>query len=117
MSEYEKIALSKDLVRRIRGLRQAPKSTRVGVAIETLDEGRRKGIANLMTYKGILKVFRLLRIRFEVDVELNLYVPGRQRVPQAAIVVPHAVPRKPGLAATGETSNADAAQHLKWWSR
>lgn len=108
MSEYEKIALSKDLVRRIRGLRQAPKSTRIGVAIETLDEGRRQGIASLMTYKGVLKVFRLLRMRFEVDVELNLYVPGRQRVPQAAIVS-HADPRKPGLAATGETSNADAA--------
>lgn len=56
MSEYERERLSKDLVRRIRGLSKAPKSTKVGIAIKMLDEGRRQGVINLRIYRAVLKV-------------------------------------------------------------
>eukprot|EP00903_Cladosiphon_okamuranus_P014057 g13065.t2 len=55
LSEYERVALSKDLVLRISGLANAPKSTKVGFAIEMLDEGRRKGVTNLRIYQSVLK--------------------------------------------------------------
>eukprot|EP00752_Nemacystus_decipiens_P008840 g7889.t1 len=55
MSEYERTALSKDLFRRIKGLAKAPKTTKVGIAIKILDEGRQRGVKSLTIYRAVLK--------------------------------------------------------------
>ena len=71
LSDYELNALSKDFCLRIKGLTKARKATKVGVAIEILDEGRRRGVANLAIYRAVLKVLcRLLSVTpGEVGVE------------------------------------------------
>jgi len=56
LSGQERARISKDLVSRIRSLSRAKKSTKVGVAIEILDEGRRQGVKSLLIYRAVLKV-------------------------------------------------------------
>lgn len=71
LSEYERSTLSKDLVRRIKGLSKAHKSTKVAVAIKILDEGRRQGVTGLIIYRAVLKVFGVSGTLSEENVKLS----------------------------------------------
>ncbi|CAM9868730.1 unnamed protein product [Pylaiella littoralis] len=55
LSDYERVNLSKNLVRRIKDLRNANKLTKVGRAIEILNEGRRQGTKDLLVYEAVLQ--------------------------------------------------------------
>lgn len=56
LSDYERESLSKELTRRIKALRKVNKLTKVAMAIDILDEGRKRGAKDLGVYRAVLKV-------------------------------------------------------------